>query len=90
MPTILHCHRIQKYGQTCNENVCAFTNKKVYCTLHQKRVIMKPPKKSERQTSPEGEGWETFTVGHCLKVFSIMQGKTMAGHFCNFSFEALQ
>ena len=28
-----------------------------------------------------GEGWKTLTVGHCLKVFSTIQGKTMARHF---------
>ena len=40
--------------------------------------------------SAVGEGWKTLTVGHCLKVFSTIQGKTVARHFCNFSSEALQ
>ena len=34
--------------------------------------------------------WVTLTVGHCLKVFSTIQGKPMAWHFCNFSSKALQ
>ena len=42
------------------------------------------------QGSPVGEGRKTLTVGHYLKVFSTIQGKTMARHFCNFSSEAVQ
>ena len=38
----------------------------------------------------EGHGWKTLTVGHCLKVFSTIQGKTKARHFCNFSSESPQ
>ena len=30
-----------------------------------------------------GEGWKTLTVGHCLKVISTIQKKTVARHFCN-------
>ena len=33
---------------------------------------------------------ENPTVGHCFQVFSTIQGKTKAKHFCNFSSEALQ
>ena len=57
------------------------------------RLAQNPPSPLDyflHSSSPVGEGWKSLTVGHCLKVFSTIQGKTVARHFCNFSSEALQ